>query len=184
MRGWRDGGAEEGRDGGRKGEMVVGSTLMSKLPQAASYTKSSGEEQSEQNRSQREARERQRLEVFFFFCLDTAGTVKKRGKRLNVPAEAEKEAKGSDRGLLGVTPLAITREKIWRRGEEGPSDKEEIRGSWWGVWRALDTVASGVTMKPSLQLRLCATEAASCRHKESLEKNPPPGHVLPGLKVL
>lgn len=66
MRGWRDGGAEEGRDGGRKGEMVVGSTLMSKLPQAASYTKSSGEEQSEQNRSQREARERQRLEVFFF----------------------------------------------------------------------------------------------------------------------
>lgn len=30
--------------------------------------------------------------------------MKKREKRLNVPAEVEKEAQGSDRGLLGVTP--------------------------------------------------------------------------------
>lgn len=60
------------REGGRKGEMEVGSTLMGKLPQAASYAESSGEEQSEQNRSQREARERGRG-WRCFFCLDTAG---------------------------------------------------------------------------------------------------------------
>lgn len=47
---------------------------MSKLPQAATYAETSGEEQSEQNRSRREARERQRLEVFF--CLNTAGAGK------------------------------------------------------------------------------------------------------------